>query len=462
MKVLRPAASLGLLFAACSVSSCGGTLPAASGPRASQLAIRAVPACDARRDGWSKEGVYRQGDRLFGVGLGESVAAGQGGAQQAMTQWLGVRISSKSVDWAASSGGRDESRYQSSAESYASHSLSACKVERSCGDGEQIATLVSCTQGSGFERHLAELGRELGPKLPNGKLLMLPGVNEEQYVTRLGELALTVLRPALEEGKSLGTTLVTPATLRLSNLREVLRAQGASHWLALDLHLLGTDRLQLVATVRDALTDLEVPGAHGSRTFDLEAELLSLNDARGPLFAQRLGADLAGLDGGLAGGVTVTVPARLDEGKSTSFEIHARESGYVTAYVIDETGGLTRLVPSPLAPDNRIAGGASLTVPSAAAARAGYMLLPCAPPGQPVAREQLKVVWSKAPIAGLPGQASGASGGYVVLDPGASGDQRKLVATLEGLRSQGISFATALATYVIEGSPEGARRCAGR
>jgi hypothetical protein len=101
-----------------------------------------------------------------------------------------------------------------------------------------------------------------------------------------------------------------------------------------------------------------------------------------------------------------------------------------------------------------------MRVPSLAAERAGYLLRPCVPKGQPVAREQLKVIWSKTPLD-LPGQPSQAGGGYVVLEPGASGDQRKLVAALEALRAKGVPFATALATYVIEGNPEGARVCAG-
>ena len=69
-------------------------------------------------------------------------------------------------------------------------------------------------QGSVFERQLGALGRELGPKLPVGTTLLLPGVNEDQFVTRLGELALTTLRPALEQTKESSAILATPASLR--------------------------------------------------------------------------------------------------------------------------------------------------------------------------------------------------------------------------------------------------------
>jgi hypothetical protein len=440
-------------------SGCGSPVSEAKTPIAARALRDAVAPCDARRDGWTSRDVFGEGDRLFAVGFGDAKADAQAHAQQAMTQWLGVRISSKSVDWSATSGGRDETKYQSSAETYASHSLSACKLERSCGNGEQVVALVSCTQGSGFERQMRSLGRELGAKVPRGTTLLLPGVNEDQFVTRLGELALTTLRPGLEESMAPGVTFATPASLRLTELRSVLREQHATHWLALDVHLIGTDRLQVVATVRDAQNDLEVPEAHASRTVSLEPELLALSDARGPLFAQRTAADVAAL-GGREGVVSVAIAPRLDEGKNATFEIRAKEEGYVVAYVIDELGALTRVVPSPLAPEAHLLSNAALRVPTPAAERAGYTLRPCAPPGQPVAREQLKVVWSKAPLD-LPGQPSRETGGYVVLEPGATGDQRKLVAALEALRARGVPYATALATYVIEGSPEGARICAG-
>jgi hypothetical protein len=213
----------------------------------------------------------------------------------------------------------------------------------------------------------------------------------------------------------------------------------------------------VTATVRDAENDLEAPGAHASRTFDLAPELLALSDARGPLFAQRAGADVAAL-AGRADVVTVSIPSRLEEGKATSFDVRVTEPGYLVAYVIDESGALTRVVPSPLAPESRVEPKTPLRVPTLAAERAGYVLRPCVPPGKPLAREQLKVIWSPSPLD-LPGQPSHETGGYVVLEPGASGSQRKLVAVLEAARATGTSFATALATYVIEGSPEGARRC---
>ncbi len=449
------------VFALCTLSfvGCGGASPEATAPLAARVARDAAPACSDLRDGWTRRDAFVERDRVFAAGFGESTKAAESNALVAMTRWLGARISSKSVDWVATAAGRDESRYEATAESYASHSLSACKLERSCGNGEQIAALVSCAQGTGFEREIAALGEALGPKLPEGTTLLLPGVNEDQYVTRLGELALTTLRPALERAKPAAARFATPPSLRLGELREVLRAQRATHWLALDLRLVGTGRLQVQATVRDALTDLEVPGAVATRTFDLDPDLLAMNDARGPLFAQRAGADVASLSG-REGVVTVSLPARLDEGKPATFEIRATEAGYVVAYVIDEQGALTRIVPSPLAEGERVEPGAPMRVPSLAAERGGYRLRPCVPKGQPLAREQLKVIWSKAPLD-LPGQPSRAAGGYVVLEPGASGDQRRLVAALEAARAKGAPFATALATYVIEGSPEGARICAG-
>jgi hypothetical protein len=437
---------------------CGSPSTEAKTPLAARVQRDAVAPCNKLRDVWMQREVYTDSGRVFAVGYADTTTEAQSRGQQAMTQWLGVRISSKSVDWLSSAAGRDETRYETSAETYASHSLSACKLERSCGTGEQVAALVSCAQGTGFERELASLGRELGPKLPKGTTLLLPGVNEDQFVTRLGELTLTTLRPALEESKGSDTRFASPASLRLTELREVLRSQRATHWLALDVRLVGTERMQVTATVRDAENDLEVAGAHASRTFDLAPELLALSDARGPLFAQRAGADLAALEG-REGVVAVSLPSRLEEGKPTAFEVRVTEPGYVVAYVIDEGGALTRVVPSPLAPESRVEPLAPLRVPTAAAERAGYRLRPCVPAGKPLAREQLKVIWSKAPLD-LPGQPSRETGGYVVLEPGASGSQRKLVAALEAARAKGASFATALATYVIEGSPEGARRCA--
>lgn len=449
------------MFVGCTLSvvACGEASPEAKAPLAARVTREAVPACSDLRDGWTKRDAFVERDRVFAAGFGDSTKAAEASAKAAMTHWLGARISSRSVDWVSTSGGRDDARYEATAESYASHSLSACKVERACGNGEQIAALVSCVQGTAFERELVSLGDELGAKLPAGTTLLLPGVNDDQFVTRLGELALTTLRPALERTKGPATRFATPASLRLGELREVLRAQRATHWLALDLRLVGTSRLQVQATARDALSDLEVPGAIATRAFDLEPELLAMNDARGPLFGQRAGAELASL-AGREGVVSVSLPARLDEGKPATFEIRAAEPGYVVAYVIDEQGALTRVVPSPLAEGGRVEAGSPMRVPSVAAERAGYLLRPCVPKGQPVAREQLKVIWSKSPLD-LPGQPSRASGGYVVLEPGASGDQRKLVAALEALRAKGVPFATALATYVIEGNPEGARICAG-
>ncbi len=453
MRALPSLVCVALLTAACGTP---GVEP--KSPLAARVQRDAVTPCNTLRDVWMKREVYTDAGRIFGVGYAETTAEAQTRGQQAMTQWLGVRISSKSVDWVATAGGRDDTRYESSAESYASHSLSACKLERTCGTGEQVAALVSCAQGTGFERELGSLGRDIGPKLPKGTTLLLPGVNEDQFVTRLGELALTTLRPALEETKGPDTRFASPASLRLTELREVLRRQHATHWLALDVRLVGTERMQITVTARDAENDLEVPGAHASRTFDLAPELLALNDARGPLFAQRAGADVAAL-AGREGVVSVSVPARLEEGKSTAFDVHVTEAGYVVAYVIDESGALTRIVPSPLAPESRVDPKTPLRVPTLAAERAGFVLRPCVPPGKPVAREQLKVIWSPSPLE-LPGQASRETGGYVVLEPGASGSQRKLVLALEAARAKGVPFATALATYVIEGNPEGARRCA--
>ena len=459
MTVLRADRGWVLVLIVATGAGCAASVTEAKAPIAVRASRDAVLPCNELRDGWTNRDVFSDGERLFAVGAGDAKSDAQGRAQQAMTQWLGARISSKSVDWSASVGGRDETKFESSAETYASHSLAGCKVERACATGEQIAVLVSCMQGSVFERQLGALGRELGPKLPVGTTLLLPGVNEDQFVTRLGELALTTLRPALEQTKQSSAILATPSSLRLTELRSVLRDQHASHWLALDMHLLGTDRLQVVATVRDAQTDLEIPEAHASRTFDIEPELLALSDSRGPLFGQRAGADVAALSG-REGVVSVSIASRLDEGKDTSFEIRATEDGYVVAYVIDERGALTRVAPSPLAQDGRIGPKLPLRVPTLVAERAGYTLRPCVPPGQPVAREQLKVVWSKTPLD-LPGQPSKETGGYVVLEPGATGDQRKLVSALEGLRGRGVPFGTALATYVIEGSPDGARVCAG-
>lgn len=453
MRALRSLVCVALV-----TSACGSPVPEPKTPLAGRVQRDAVSPCNTLRDVWMQREVYTDSGRVFAVGYADTTREAQARGQQAMTQWLGVRISSKSVDWVATAGGRDDTRYETSAETYASHSLSACKLERTCGTGEQVAALVSCAQGTGFERELASLGAELGPKLPKGTTLLLPGVNDDQFVTRLGELTLTTLRPALEDAKGAETRFASPASLRLTELREVLRSQRATHWLALDLRLLGTDRLQVTATVRDAENDLEVAGARASRTFDLAPELLALNDARGPLFAQRAGADVAAL-AGREGVVSVSLPARLEEGKATSFEVKVTEPGYVVAYVIDEGGALTRVLPSPLAPEARVEPKAPLRVPTLAAERAGYLLRPCVPAGKPLAREQLKVIWSPTPLA-LPGQPSRETGGYVVLEPGASGDQRKLVAALEAARAKGASFATALATYVIEGSPEGARRCA--
>jgi hypothetical protein len=164
----------------------------------------ALPACSDLSDGWTKRDVVADRERIFATGFGESTKAAETSAISAMTHWLGARISSRSVDWVATGGGRDDARYEATAESYASHSLSACKVERACGNGEQIAALVSCLQGTSFERELATLGEEIGAKLPPGTTLLLPGVNEDQFVTRLGKLALTTMRPAVRGARVQG------------------------------------------------------------------------------------------------------------------------------------------------------------------------------------------------------------------------------------------------------------------
>lgn len=434
-----------------SAPQAGASPPAAAPPGAGTAGL--VP-CSKDSDRWTLLPPRSTEDDVFGVGRGRSAFEALERARVEAAKAIEVTISAETEDtqvsWQHSGNGASGDEYRSHIRqierSQVERRLASCKQVSACQvSATEVALLASCSKRSALDLQLTAAARVLAASLAEGaSVLFVPGTDEHGWITGLGEYAVHVLRGQLSQSKPPTATLLMTSDWAPTELRELARHSGATHFVRLEHVGAAGNRVQVSVWLQDAVTD-KATSPVNTFAVDLDPDQLDLLSIRGPLLPQKAAMDLARDIGD--GRVDLRLSkSDLTEGEPVEFTVTVPRPEYVYVFDLYEDGNVGVLVPSPDTPDNLFRPGESYRIPDENWKKNGDSLTACPIKGHLVTKETLKVVGSSTPLD-LPGTQAAARTA-TTLD-GTSGTVADLLAKLNELRRNGVAFQDASSTYVV-------------
>gem|GEM_PF-6301302 len=409
-------------------------------------------------------------ETVYGVGSAHDLASAEARARASAASAISVDVREEMsdqetlwVDQGERSREQTQTKIDRAVDSFVVRRLDACETRSKCHVGNDVHALVACERQSALERRMAEAAKVIAAvKLPAGAtLLSVPGIDDEGYVTQLGEYAARLLRDGVARALSSEAgqaRIASSAPWRPMDLHQAARESKATHLLRIEHFDAGGTRVHVSCYVQDTQDDHRVPGTDVAFDIDLEPSQAALLALRGPLLPQKDAQDFVNTTG------TFRLPIRLSgteltEGESVQMFVQVPSDSYVYVYDVYEDGRVVLLHPSPLDRDNHFGSGSSFELPSAAWKKAGVALRACPLGRQLITREYVKVIASSVPLDLQGAKVEGSD--FASMRGGPESKLEALREELEALARSGVPVGTADMPYFIHAKREPEPSCEG-
>ncbi len=434
-------------------------------PKTPNADVLNAPPCQPAKHGWRDKAPHMDEEKIYGVGAGASEDEAVGHARRRAAETLRVQVVAQStnhlVDWSKSAGGAKtggtEKEFSSTTTALIDQDLEGCRIDEECRDpADKLNVLVSCFRHPELDRELRHAAEKLAAEVPDGAVVLLvPGNNEDGWITGLGEYAAAVVRgPLATAMEKRSAKLVRVEKWVPVDLHEVARANKVTHLFRIEHHSGGRQRVRFNLSLLDAKDDVTLPG---SGTFEVKIApfQLELLELKGPLLPQK---DAMGLAQNLGAARAKLALSQNDlrEGDHVEIVFTLDGEGWVYLFQMEEDGTATLMIPSPDSPDNRFSAGEH-RIPDDKWKAAGDALVACPLPGHALTRENLKLIVATQPLPLV-------EPGAVVKDMktfsvGPQGDLGVLVKKLNQLKAAGAQFSDATMPYTIVAVPNAKSGC---
>jgi hypothetical protein len=446
------------------VTALGACIP--DPPKQPSAEVMNAPVCQPAKHRWRDKPPHMDEEKIYGTGVGASEDEAVGHARRRAAETLRVQVVAQStnhlVDWSKSKDGQKlaggtEKEFSSTTTALIDQDLEGCRIDDECRDPEnKLSVLVSCFRHPELDRELRRAAEKMAAEVPDGAIVLLvPGNNEDGWITGLGEYAAAVVRgPLATAMEKRSAKLVRVEKWVPVDLHEVARANKVTHLLRIEHHSAGRQRVRFNLSLLDARDDVTLPG---SSTFEVRIApfQLELLELKGPLLPQKDAMGLAANLGAARAKLSLS-QNDLKEGDHVEIVFTLDRDGWVYLFQMEEDGTATLMIPSPDSPDNHFSAGEH-RIPDEKWKANGDALIACPLPGHAVTRENLKIIVATQPLPLVePGVAKNDMKTFSV---GPQGDLGVLVKKLNQLKAAGAQFSDATMPYTIVAMPGAKSNC---